>query len=202
MLSFSVLLQPHLKYHPAMHTRPALLLIVSLSLAGCHKHPVTTAFPNHVSPNEVAVYQAYLQDFYIHSEYPHKMWYVETETWPYRTEPYCDKQLVERGVNPAYLQALRDLGTARYPIPAFNIDYARTFDAWGATINGAPPDHPFISYTFSRVTFSPDGRQAFFHVEWVRGPGMGQGGWGDDFLADQQGSAWHFRRVGCPSIID
>lgn len=186
-----------------MPTRPALLLIVSLSLSGCHnRHPVTTRLPNHVSPNEIAVYQAYLQDSYIHSEPPYKMWYVETETWPYPTQPYCDKQLLEKGVNPAYLQDLRDLGTARYLIPDFNIDFARTFDAYRSTVNGTAPDHPFITHTFSRVAFSHDGRQAFFHVEWVRGPGMGQGGWGDDLLADQQGSIWHFRIVGCPIIID
>jgi hypothetical protein len=171
-------------------------------LSGCHKDPVTIALPNHVSPNEIAVYQAYLQDSFTDSEYPHKMWYIETETWPYPTLPYCDNQLLEKGVDPAYLQALRDLGTARYPIPAFNIDFARTFDAWGATVNGAPPNHPFIRYTLSRVVFSSDGRQAFFHVERVKGPGMGQRGWGDDLLADQQGSIWHFRAVGCPIIID
>jgi hypothetical protein len=73
----------HSKYHPVMPTRPALLLIVSLSLSGCHNHPAPTDLPNHVSPNEVAVYQAYLQDSFTNSKYPHKMWYVETETWSY-----------------------------------------------------------------------------------------------------------------------
>jgi hypothetical protein len=79
---------------------------------------------------------------------------------------------------------------------------SETFDAYRPTVNGGAPDGPFITQTFSRVAFSPDGRQAFFHVEWVKGPGLGQGGWGQDILADQQGSVWHFRAVGCPSIID
>jgi hypothetical protein len=185
-----------------MLTRPALLLIMSLSLSGCHNHPVPTALPNHVAPNEVAVYQAYLQDSFTDSKYPHKMWYIESETWPYAEQTLCDKHLVEKGVNPAYLQTLRDLGTARYLIPAFNIDFVRTFDADRPTVNGRAPDGPFVTHTFSRVAFSPDGRQAFFHVDWVRGPGIGQGGWGQDYLADQQGSIWHFRPVGCPIILD
>ena len=33
------------------------------------------------------------------------------------------------------------------------------------------------------------------------GQGLGQGGWGRDILADQQGSVWHFRAVGCPSVL-
>jgi hypothetical protein len=185
-----------------MPTRPALLLIVSLSLSGCHNHPIPTGLPNHVGPNEVAVYQAYLQDSFTDSKYPHKMWYVETETWPYPQQTFCDKGLLKDGVQPAYLRALRDLGTASYLIPPFNMDFVRTFDAYRPTVNGRAPDGPFITHTFSRVAFSPDGRQAFFHVEWVRGPGLGQGGWGQDILADQQGSIWHFRAVGCHIIID
>jgi hypothetical protein len=86
-----------------MPTRPALLLIVSLSLSGCHNHPVSTGLPNHVSPKEVAVYQAYLQDSFTDSKYPYKMWYVDTETWPCPQQPFCDKGLLKDGVQPAYL---------------------------------------------------------------------------------------------------
>jgi hypothetical protein len=185
-----------------MPSRLALPLIMALSLLGCHDHSVITALPNHVSPNEVAIYQAYLQDSYIHSESPHKMWYVETETWPYAWEPPHDKKLLKDGVNPAYLRALRELGTARYLIPDFNIEFARTFDAYRSTVNGTPPDGPFITHTFSRVAFSSDGRQAFFHVDSVRGPGEALGGLGLDILADQRDSVWQFRAVGSPIIMD
>ena len=162
----------HSKYHPVMPTRPALLLIVSLSLSGCHNHTVPTGLQNHVSPNEVAVYQAYLQDSFTDSKYPHKMWYVETETWPYQT--FCDEKLLKDGVQPAYLRALRDLGTASYLIPPFNMDFVRTFDAYRPTVNGRAPDGPFITQTLSRVAFSPDGRQAFFAWNGSRAQGLGK----------------------------
>jgi len=185
-----------------MLRRPDLLLLVFLSLSGCHNHSVPTAIPNRVAANEVTVYRAYLQNSLTHSKHPQVMWYIETETWPYDDQSPCDKQLVDKGVRPAYLHALRDLGTARYLIPAFNIGFVRTFDSYSRTVNGKFPDGPFITQTFSRVAFSPDGEEAFFHVVWIRGPGVGQGGWDEDILADKQGSQWQFREVGCPAIID
>jgi hypothetical protein len=185
-----------------MVRKPALLLLVSLSLSGCHSHPVPVAIPNRVAANEIAIYQAYLRDSFSNSKPPHKMWYVDTETWPDDEENACDERLAKEGVGSALLQALRTLGTARYLVPAFDIGFAKTFDAYRKTVNGVVLNTPFTTQSFSRVAFSPDGRQAFFHVTWLRGGGDMLGGSGYDILASQQGSNWHFRSVGCVHIID
>ena len=185
--------------HPVI-SRSILPLMLSLCLSGCHGRPKT--IPNHVSSDELAVYQAWLQESLLHSDPPRKMWYVETETWPYSEESSCDKELLKDGVKASYIQALRDLGTARYLIPPFNIDFARTFDPYRSTVDLKTPDGPFITRYFSRVAFSSDGREAFLHVAGVKGPGIAQGGHGQDLLATQDGTGWHFRRVGCVEIID
>ncbi len=130
------------------------------------------------------------------------MQYVETETSPYPQQTFCDEKLLKDGVQPAYLRALRDLGTASYPIPSFNMGFARTFDPWGFTIDGKVPGERSIRQTFSRVAFSSDGKQAFLSVSYIKGPGYGQGGMGQDLLASRDGQVWHFRTVGCDSIID
>jgi hypothetical protein len=185
-----------------MSRRPTLLLLVPLLIWGCHNRPATNVIPNHLSANEVAVYQAWLLNFYNHSAYPHKMQYIEPETWPYPQEHFCDQKLLQDGVQPAYLQALRDLGTARYLIPSFDMDFARTFDPYTFTINGKSPEQTFIRHIFSRVVFSRDGTQAFLNVSYIRGPGFGQRGLDQNLLANRDGQVWHFRRVGCVGIID
>ena len=186
---------------PIMPRRPTLLLLVPFLISGCHSRPATTAIPNHLSPNEVAVYQAWVQDFYNHSAYPHKMQYIDPETWPYPQDHFCDQKLLQDGVQPAYLQALRDLGTARYLIPPFDMGFARTVDPYALTVGKSPEGH-FIMHTFSRVVFSRDGKQAFLNVSYVKGPGFGQGGSSEYLLASQDGQVWHFRTVGCVGIID
>jgi hypothetical protein len=193
----SRLKSPHWK---TLHTFSCLLFFLLLPLSGCRFRRAVSAIPSHVSPKEVNVYQAWLQDFHAQQKSPQKMNYVETETWPYQTG--CDKTLLKQGVSPENLQSLRDLGDARYLIPPFNIGVARTFDSFATTINGRSLNEPFFRHIFSRVAFSPNGRQAFFHAEYVRGPGMGQGGWGEDILATDDGHTWHFQTVGCPTIID
>ncbi|HTC75369.1 MAG TPA: hypothetical protein VK684_07315 [Edaphobacter sp.] len=155
-----------------------------------------------MSAKEIAVYQAWLQDFYNHSTYPQKMQYVETGTSFYGQEPLCDQKLLKDGVNPSYLRALRDLGTASYLIPPFDMGFARTFDPYVLTVNGKSPEKPFIRHIFSRVVFSRDGKQAFLNATYIKGPGFGQGGTSDDLLASQDGQVWHFRTVGCVGIID
>jgi len=158
--------------------------------------------PNQVSSDEVAVYKAWLQDFFTRSKLSHKTWYVESETGLYSQETACDKQLIAQGVKAAYIQALRDLGTARYLIPAFDIGFARTFEPYRSPVDLKAPERSFVTYHFSRVAFSGDSSRAFFHVSGVTGPGIGQGGFGEDVLATRDATGWHFRRVGCVAIID
>jgi hypothetical protein len=185
-----------------MHAPPVLLLSLSLWISGCRDHPATNVIPNALTAREIAVYQDWLQDFYNQSEYPRKMQYVETETWPYPQQTLCDEKLLKDGVQPAYLRALRGLGTARYTIPSFNMGFARTFDPWGFTVDGKSPEERFIRHIFSRVVFSQDGKQAFLSVSYIKGPGFGQGGLDQDLLATRDGQFWHFRTVGCVGIID
>jgi hypothetical protein len=185
-----------------MPARPIHLLILSLLISGCRGRPSTNAIPNHVTPNEIAIYKAWLQDFHNDSAYSDKMQYIETETWPFDQEPACDQKLLKEGVQPTYLRALRDLGTARYLITPFNIGFARTFDPFLYTVDGNLPEKPFIRHIFSRIAFSPDGKQAFLHVTYINGPGDGQGGYSQDLLATQDGQLWQFRRVGCVGILD
>ena len=179
----------------------ALLLLVFAF--GSDAAPKPAPILSRVTPNEIALYQAYLRDSLSHSKSPAKMWFVDSETWPYATETACDVKLEQQGVSRALIQSVRDLGTARYLIPAFDIGFAKTFDPYAKTVNGTAPNFPFTTQTFSRVAFSQDGKQAFFHVTWLTSaPNRIPSGTGRDILAEQQGATWRFSTGGCVEFID
>ena len=188
--------------HIVVSAQSIVLLTLSFCVAGCHNRPTSRVIPNHVSSDEIAIYQAWLQDSFARSNFPHRMWYIETGTSPYGEDSSCDEKLTKDGVKPEYVQALRDLGTASYLIPPFSTGFARTFDPYRSTIDGKTPDGSFVRYFFSRVVFSSDGREAFLHVSGIKGPGVAQGGFGEELLATEHGTVWHFHRVGCPEILD
>lgn len=161
---------------------------------------------NKVSPQEYAVYRAWVTQHFEKSPPVQLMFEPFTVTKDPLEFPSCKDELHKNGVSWSLMKELSALGDAKYPLDSGYLGLGKLpwkftmFDSRAFPhLNSTGGRYKYNAISFTRVAFNRSKTEALFYFEDENGAtGMAGAGFRHARLVDGK---WNFEKAGCDGII-